>query len=82
MLMNNNTGLPSTFAAIRTPDKKRRSKFNAPLAPLSILEPGSRLNGKTLPNCQLPKPSGVSGLAAEGLGWDNAGDNMSRVGSW
>ena len=31
---DNNTGLPSTFAAIRTPDKKRRSKFNAPLAPL------------------------------------------------
>ena len=46
---------------------------------LSILEPGSRLNGKTLLNCDglpLPKPSGVSGLAAEGLGWDNAGDNI------
>ena len=24
----------------------------------------------------LPKPSGVRGLAAEGLGWDNARDNM------
>lgn len=31
---DHNTGLPSTFAVVKTPDKKRRSKFNAPLAPL------------------------------------------------
>ena len=46
---------------------------------LSILQPGSRLNGKTLPNCHglpMPKPCGVRGLAAEGLGWDNARDNI------
>jgi hypothetical protein len=29
-----NPGLPSTFALIKTPDKKDKSKFNAPLAPL------------------------------------------------
>ena len=27
-------GLPSTFAVVKTPDKKSRSNFNAPLAPL------------------------------------------------
>jgi hypothetical protein len=31
---DDNTGLPSTFAAIKTPYKKSKLKFNAPLAPL------------------------------------------------
>jgi hypothetical protein len=69
MTYDNNTGLPSTFAAIRDQNSMR------PLL-LSILEPGSRLNGKTLPNCHglpLPKPYGIIRLRAEGLGWDNIG---------
>ena len=49
---------------------------------LSILGPGSRLNGKTLPNChglRSAKTCGIKGLAVEGCGRGNGGDNVRRL---
>ena len=80
---DNNPGLPSTFALIRTPDKKRKSKFSAPLVPLDS-RTGEPTEWNNVANCSrgsLFRPGRMSSANGMTKSYNYAGSQIWVLGS-